>query len=217
MASWMVLFRVADGLLKDIVGDTEQFIVGNIGPDCGEPNEDWSVFNPPAQISHWMESVDKSGIRSDAFYEQYVRDNCLDKRYPFYVGYYVHLVTDILWRTAIYLPAKEKYREEFAKDHSFIWIIKEDWYDLDHKYLRDHPDFQVFRNFEKINSFPNIYLDYYSDTAIERKITYITNFYTTYEGNLDREYPYLTEETVNTFVAEAIVEIRRDLISKGII
>jgi hypothetical protein len=199
----------------EIGGDAERFIVGNIGPDCGEPNEDWSIFNPPTQISHWMNTEDKSGIQSEAFYEQYVRDNSLDERYPFYVGYYVHLLTDILWRTAIYLPAKEKYGENLAKDHKFIWVIKEDWYDLDHKYLRDHPDFRTFRSFEKISSFPNIYLDYYSDTAIERQIKYIADFYNTYEGNLDREYPYLKEETVNTFVAEAVGIIRRDLVSKG--
>lgn len=217
MASWMVHFRVADGLLEDIKGDAEQFIVGNIGPDCGEPNEDWSVFHPPAQISHWMETVDKSGIRSDAFYEQYVRDNSDDERYPFYVGYYIHLLTDILWRNAIYLPAKERYREEFVRDPGFIWTIKEDWYDLDHKYLRDHPEFLIFRRFEKISSFQNIYLDNYSDTAIEKRIKYISHFYNTYEGNLDREYPYLTEEAVDTFVAETVGEIRRDLISKGII
>lgn len=217
MASWMVHFRIADGLLEDIKGSPEQFIVGNIGPDCGEPNEDWSVFHPPTQISHWMETEDKSGIRSEDFYEQYVKDNCLDERYPFYVGYYVHLLTDILWRTAIFLPAKEKYSEDFAKDHKFIWVIKEDWYDLDHKYLRDHPDFRIFRSFEQISSFPNIYLDYFSETAIERQIKYISHFYNTYEGNLDREYSYLSEESVDTFVAESVGIIRRDLVLRGII
>ena len=53
MASWMAHLRVADKLLDEI-GDLPQahFIVGNIAPDSGEPNEDWSVFIPSTDISH---------------------------------------------------------------------------------------------------------------------------------------------------------------------
>ena len=42
MASWMVHLRIADKLLellKDI--DETAFVMGNIAPDSGVPNEDW--------------------------------------------------------------------------------------------------------------------------------------------------------------------------------
>ena len=54
MASWMVHLRVADKLMGKIrfVNPTE-FIVGNIAPDSGVPNADWSVFTPSTTVSHF--------------------------------------------------------------------------------------------------------------------------------------------------------------------
>lgn len=41
MASWMVHLRIADLLLSQISGlCPTEFIVGNIAPDSGVPNED---------------------------------------------------------------------------------------------------------------------------------------------------------------------------------
>ena len=213
----MVHFRVADALLDEIGGNTEQFIVGNIGPDCGEPNEDWSQFSPPAEVSHWNPEKSKRGIQSEAFYDHYVKDQSSDSRYYFYVGYYVHLLTDKLWSSIIYEPTVAKFHDKLEQDSKFIWVIKEDWYDLDAKYLRGNPDFRTFRIFNRITTFPNIYLDYYSEKAIERRIEYISNFYNTYDSNLDREYPYLSVEQMDSFVVSASEEIRKDLISKRIL
>ena len=54
MASWMVHLRIADKLLeklKDI--DEIAFVMGNIAPDSGVPNEDWLQFAPPKVISYF--------------------------------------------------------------------------------------------------------------------------------------------------------------------
>ena len=54
MASWMVHLRVAESLLSKIANLSEtEFIVGNIAPDSGVPNEDWSVFTPNTTVSHF--------------------------------------------------------------------------------------------------------------------------------------------------------------------
>ena len=217
MASWMVHFRIADALLDEIGGNAEQFIVGNIGPDCGEPNEDWSKFTPSTEVSHWNPNRSKGFIMSDEFFDTYIRGKKSDSRYHFYVGYYVHLLTDKLWHSMIYTPTKVRYQEQLEQDSKFIWVIKEDWYDLEARYLRDHPDFRTFRIFDKITAFPNVYLDYYTEGAIERQIKYISNFYNTYEGNLDREYPFLSEGQMNDFVTSAVEEIRKDLKTRGIL
>ncbi len=217
MASWMVHFRIADGLLEEVQGEVEKFIVGNIGPDCGEPNEDWSKFSPPTDISHWMRSNTKESIDSDAFYERYLKDKKDTSGFSFYLGYYVHLLTDILWKIKIHQPTKEKYLEQFQRDDKFIWVVKEDWYDLDHKYLRDHPEFRTFRIFDKITTFPNTYLDYYSEVAIENQIGYISQFYNTFHGDLDREYPYLDQDRMDAFVTEALGMIREDLRNKDLL
>ena len=56
MASWMVHLRVADELLKQIESlDEQAFVMGNIAPDSGVPNEDWTVFQPPKDVSHFSE------------------------------------------------------------------------------------------------------------------------------------------------------------------
>ncbi|WP_154675007.1 hypothetical protein [Desnuesiella massiliensis] len=47
-------------------------------------------------------------------------------------------------------PKKEKYIEEFNKDKNFIWTMKKDWYDIDHIYLKQHPDFYAFKVFSSI-------------------------------------------------------------------
>lgn len=56
MAIWITYFCIADYFLDRIPGIVPRsFVVGNIGPDCGAPNEGWSVFTPPTEISHWKE------------------------------------------------------------------------------------------------------------------------------------------------------------------
>ena len=54
MASWMVHLRVADKLLERLskVEETE-FIVGNIAPDSGVPNADWTAYAPSTKVSHF--------------------------------------------------------------------------------------------------------------------------------------------------------------------
>ena len=54
MASWMVHLRIADRLLDQFPDLSPiEFIVGNIAPDSGVPNEDWSAFSPPTSVSHF--------------------------------------------------------------------------------------------------------------------------------------------------------------------
>ena len=60
MASWMVHLRIADKLLESLpVTAPVEFIVGNLAPDSGVPNEDWSAFSPPTKISHFKSGTEK--------------------------------------------------------------------------------------------------------------------------------------------------------------
>ncbi len=218
MASWMVHFRIADLFLNKISNISyTHFIVGNIAPDSGEPNEDWSKFTPPSEVSHFLKGSSKSEIMSDKFFEIYLVNKNENEVQSFYLGYYIHLLTDILWSKYIVTPLKEKFKTEFENDKNFIWTVKKDWYDLDHLYLKENPNFRTFRIFESITSFPNNYLDFYSNTAFEKRIKYISDFYNNFDGELNREYIYLTKEQVNEFVNIASKEIEEDLISKNLI
>lgn len=59
MASWMVHLRIADELLQNLKQiDETAFIIGNMAPDSGVPNEDWSKFNPPYDVTHFKSRND---------------------------------------------------------------------------------------------------------------------------------------------------------------
>ncbi len=204
MATWGLHIRVAEKLLKrGYVLDREKFLIGNIGPDCGMPNEDWSRFNPPREISHWCDR-DGRNITPERFFETYLSERVgdLGKR-SFYLGYYVHLLLDIEWGKIIDRK-KEKDRNyaPLREDKRFIWTIKKDWYDLDHLYFQKNRDSLFFKIFPYVERVPH-YLDYYPRGAISRQIRYITDFYQNPPENLDREYIYLSEKEMDDFVVRS--------------
>ena len=205
MASWMVHLRVADKLLsKNRFVNPTEFIVGNIAPDSGVPNEDWSVFTPSTKVSHFKTEKGKKA-NPDAFAEKYflprMQETYNAKQYSFYLGYLVHLMTDVAWSQNIVHPAMDTFADQKAADpEGFIWKMKEDWYDLDFLYLRDHPDFRAFRIYSGAEGFVNEFMEEFSPDAFDNRRQYITSFYQQNRENLDRAYPYLTKEEMDAFV-----------------
>ena len=212
MASWMVHLRIADQLLDEISGlSPMEFIVGNIAPDSGVPNEDWSVFTPSTKVSHFK-TGQHNKAEPEAFAKKYFQPEMLgsytQKQYSFYLGYLVHLMTDVAWSAKIVRPAKIAFAKEQAADpDKFIWKMKEDWYDLDFRYLRDHPDFRAFQVYKDAVGFSNVYMEEFSADAFDNRRQYITGFYMQEKDNLDREYPYLTQAQMDAFVTQTAQDI----------
>ena len=211
MASWMVHLRIADKLLDAIPGlSPVEFIVGNIAPDSGVPNADWSSFTPNTKISHFKTGNQKAG--PEAFAEKYFtpaqRTGYDARQYGFYLGYLTHLLTDKLWSDRIARPSFQRFigGESPGKD-PLVWTIKEDWYDLDYKYLRDHPGFRAFRVYLGAVGFRNDFMEEFSADAFDNRRQYITDFYLQGKDNLDREYPYLTQQEMDAFTETAAREI----------
>lgn len=215
MASWMVHLRIADRLLTEISGLSEtEFIVGNIAPDSGVPNEDWSAYVPDKEVSHFKRKKPGGGksIDTAAFTRKYFTAEqqrvYSRKQYSFYLGYLVHLLTDILWADNIFAPTAETDSPECASDRkAFIEKVKADWYDLDYLYLRKHPDFRAFRIYQDAVGFVNTYMDEFGANAFDNRRAYITDFYLQENDHLDREYPYLTEAEMDAFVENSATEI----------
>lgn len=211
MASWMVHLRIADKLL-DKMPDLApvEFIVGNIAPDSGVPNADWSAFTPDTTVSHFR--TGKPGRRkadpapfAAKYFTPAQQKNYNDRQYAFYLGYLVHLMTDVLWSDNIVAPTLLKFHKADAPDReAFIWKAKEDWYDLDYKYLRDHHGFRAFRVYLGAVGFRNEFMEEFSPDAFDNRRIYITDFYLQGKDNLDREYPYLTEAEMDAFVTNAV-------------
>lgn len=208
MASWMVHLRLADKLLDRIpdLSPTE-FVVGNIAPDSGVPNEDWSVFTPSKTVSHFkLNDQAPKSIHIPSFVGQYFTPelrNGYDKQaYSFYLGYLTHLLTDCLWSERIPIPNPD------CEDRTaFVNKVKEDWYDLDYLYLRKHPNFRAFSVFDQAVGFKNTYMDIFAPDAFDNRRQYITGFYREPNDHLDREYPYLTEAEADAFVEQAAEDI----------
>ena len=57
MATWGAHFRIAENILKEYPNLNRSFFaIGNIAPDCGIPNENWTSFTPPKDVSHFTVS-----------------------------------------------------------------------------------------------------------------------------------------------------------------
>ena len=218
MATWGLHIRVAENLLnKDHDLDYEKFLVGNIGPDCGEPNEDWSQFNPPKEVSHWI-GCGRKKIYPDNFYDAYLSDKVGDKeKRSFYIGYYTHLMVDKEWKKLVdRKKEKDLHYAPLKEDKAFIWTIKKDWYDLDHLYFRENRESLFFKIFPRVETFPD-YLHYYPRGAIEKQVKFISDFYLNPPENLDREYIYLTSDEMNDFVDRTVAYTELILEEKGLI
>ena len=133
-------------------------------------------------------------------------------QYSFYLGYLTHLVTDVLWSERIVHPSLDAFPELVAQGKdTAIWRFKEDWYDLDFKYLRDHPGFRAFSLYRGAEGFQNSYMEEFSEDAFDDRRRYITGFYLEGRDDLDREYPYLSEEAMDRFVKDAADSILQQL------
>ena len=207
----MIHLRVADQLLQRLPGlDDTCFVMGNIAPDSGVPDADGVSFHPPKRVSHYQEKRDgKTVFEIQRFTDRFLTpDRCLRytlKELSFYAGYWAHLLTDVLWIRDVLRPAIRRFPQDYARDKlGFIICCKRDWYDLDFLYLQQHPDFAAFRICEEnAAGFRNDYLDYFSPTAFDERRQFICGFYRSPHGKLERDYPYLTKEEADAFVARA--------------
>ena len=219
MATWISHLRIADFFLERIPDYSRtDFIVGNLGPDSGVPNEDWSSFTPSTEISHWrnieMPNRHEKEIDFNGFANKYL--NQKSQGYYFYLGYYMHLLSDYFWGQLIYLPKYIKFQNEMNKNPQLIWEIKKDWYDLDFEYLNTFTKFEAYSLFIEIKEFRNIYLDYFSENAFTRQILYIQDFYKKKKELIGKEYKYLKKEEMEYYIKEVCKKIESIVSDKNL-
>ncbi|WMJ88532.1 zinc dependent phospholipase C family protein [Anaerocolumna sp. MB42-C2] len=215
MASWMVHLRITDKLLDELCNlSYTEFVVGNIAPDSGIPNDDWSVFTPSGDVSHFK-TTDADGLKDihlNEYVEQYFsieqRKRYSSKQKSFYLGYLTHLLTDMMWANLIVRPCKDKFKYLYYKDRTeWIWTLKKDWYDLDFLYIRNNPNFRAFSIYKNAVGFLNEYIDFFVADAFDIRREYITSFYSKEKDDLEREYTYLSEIEMDRFVNESAEKI----------
>lgn len=212
MGTWISHFRVAESLLERWPGlDARQFVIGNVAPDSGRPNHDWTSFDPPKSVTHFLQPGEDEGrIRDLTFYREFVHPlrGGDPARFSFMLGYFAHLVTDNLWMHLIGHSTQQAFAAEFAQDKAATWErVKDDWYGLDHKYLRDCPDNAFVRWVVDAPNPPSPFSFLPSD-ALAYRLDDLRGFYSRPEEFvLDREYPYLSEASMDRAVQDCAREI----------
>lgn len=226
MATWITHLRIAEKLFQKISGlDEIPFLYGNLAPDSGLPNEDWTLYDPPKEVTHFLdEARGEDDIKDLIFYRQYLQGTDVSKQkseYSFRLGYFTHLVTDQFWWNKIGITM-EAINQELFSTHSrgeAIGILKTDWYDLDHKFLRDHPGYIIWQKYFE-SGIPKIGLPFMPQNAFEIQMKFIKEYYTTPDADriLDRAYPYLNEKILNLFIDETSKAIIRliQLLDEGL-
>ncbi|GGL72270.1 hypothetical protein GCM10010840_08000 [Deinococcus aerolatus] len=208
MGTWISHFRIAERLLEHLPDlDAEAFILGNVAPDSGRPNADWTAFDPPKTETHFLRPGEDEGrIRDLQFYRDFVRPTLLEDRQAasFVVGYFTHLVSDNLWMHLIGQPCEDMFAAEFSANRAATWNrVKDDWYGLDHKYLRDVPD-NVFSQVVMGAANPSSPLTFLPTEALADRLDDLRVFYgQPGDLTLDRPYPYLSEASMNQAVQDS--------------
>ena len=137
MGTWISHLRIAENLLEYFPNvDEVTFAFGNLSPDFGIPNADWTEFDPPKEVTHFLhKGEEEDAIHDLVYYRQYLAD--IDPTddihlYSFRLGYFFHLICDILWAKRIGAATKEQFKELFASDQKkAVSLVKDDWYRLD--------------------------------------------------------------------------------------
>ncbi len=219
MASWMIHLRVAEKLIDRLkIEYAREFIVGNIAPDSGEPNENGIGFTPSAEVSHFnrtnpneIKDVDEQKYIK-LYFTKEQQAGYTKAEQEFYLGYLTHLLTDKLWVRDIVVPASVQFKELFEQDRGTFWQnIKRDWYDLDALYLKEHPEFRVFQLYRECVGFQNRYLDFFSKDAFDNRRRYIVDFYLKNSQSVEERELYLTRQELDVFVERAAEEIGEEV------
>ena len=176
----------------------------------GIPNETWTEFDPPKEVTHFLrkgEGEDK--IHDLVYYREYLAN--IDPQddiqlYSFRFGYFTHLICDILWSKYLLKPTKTMCREMLEEDHLKAWgIIKDDWYGLDQLYNRAHPE-NLFWNVIQKTPSPPSYLPFVNEKALHTQYDHIRRFYGEPDPEffIERKFPYLNESTMTRVVKDTV-------------
>jgi hypothetical protein len=143
------------------------------------------------------------------YYQQYLKDINPEEDiqlYSFRLGYFFHLICDIMWARRIAAATKLQFRELFEKDRrEAVGLVKDDWYGLDQLYVRAHPE-HIFWRVIMTQPYPRSYLPFVIEKALHHQYDHIRRYYSAQEDTwyLSIPYHYLNETTMTCIVNESI-------------
>lgn len=211
MGTWISHLRIAENLLSQFPKvDEVTFTFGNLSPDSGIPNADWTEFDPPKEVTHFLHrGEEEHAIHDLLYYRQYLKDIDPEddiKLYSFRLGYFFHLICDIMWARRIVPATKQQFKQLFEQDRrEAVNLVKGDWYGLDQLYVRDHPEHIFWRVIMTCAS-PRSYLPFVNEQALHHQYDHIRRFYSEQEDKwfLSLPYQFLNENTMTRVVNDSV-------------
>jgi hypothetical protein len=214
MASWAIHFRIADWFLDKIPNlDKDYFIIGNIAPDCGVPLVGKRGYNPSGFITHRTNDGNKSDCDYDSIYSEFIKNESDIKRKSFYIGFFVHYMTDCFWAREKCIPIENTYGS-FGENRKLSRAVKREWYNLDFNFFKNNisPSFELFKTYGEFNE---PYPDFYKNNEITNRMEYIVSFYKSNEP-VEMEYKYTNETDVEKFVLSVPNLIYQELQNRNV-
>jgi len=208
MGSWIYHIRIAEDLLQRWPSlDPMTFVCGSLAPDSGRPSADWSSFDPPKEVTHFLRPKTlRPRIADLDFYRAYIAAQSHKDalRCAFSLGYFCHLLADNLWIVQVEPASRSENAELFARMGEAAWnTIKQDWYDLDRLYLASHPECLYWRFQAKVPAMPR-YLEFLDWDSLYEQYDYMRAFYQQPSDQpLERGYKYLNQSTMARCVADS--------------
>lgn len=207
MCTWIVHLRVADTYIKrGIIPDKykTEFIIGSVAPDCGYGTKDVAnTFVPPPSVTHLAPDGNKRHCDYKKFYDIYLSNKTQDGAYFFALGYYIHLISDVLWSEHIYMPIKAKFERKTKHNPRFMQTVKKSWQNPDFDFLRQHPDFEPYKLLCE-NKQVDDYLPFYEPGQLTTQTRYIADYYRDFEHYIkETDTLCLTETDIENFIEMA--------------
>ena len=211
MGTWISHLRIAEKLIDHFPNlDEVTFTFGNLSPDSGVPNADWTEFDPPKEVTHFLQKgEDEDAIHDLVYYRGYLTDSKPKddiQLYSFRLGYFFHLICDIMWAKRVWVATQQQFKPLFDRGRKkAVSLVKDDWYGLDQLYVRDHPE-HIFWRVIMANSYPPAYLPFVKVEALHHQYDHICKFYSEQEDKwfLSIPYQYLSETTMTRIVDDSV-------------
>ncbi len=212
MATWIFHLRVAQKIAENFKFDIDEtaYYIGAIAPDSGQMIDNFT-YVPTKDVSHWKRegvSYEQRFEDNTEFYKKYGENETDITRKSFYLGYYIHILTDTIYVRDIIYPYMDLKGRPFWKEN--ITGIRAGWYEIDYRFLAANKDFYPFELLKKVKTFPNTYLDYFAYDDIIERVKFAVELYTRATVHPDLEFfthtPEKAEEMA-VYMTETITEL----------
>jgi hypothetical protein len=215
MATWVLHLRVAE-IVKKSLGlnvDETAYYVGSIAPDSGRMVDNFTYL-PSKDVSHWKRegvTYEQRFEDNGDFFRKYGENENNLFRKSFYLGYYVHILTDTIYVRDIIAPFIREHGKPFWREN--IEKIRSGWYEIDHRFVDRNKNFRPLELIYGVKEFKNDFLDYFTEDDITERILFAAELYKNGKPNENAEFVTHDEkkaeelvELMSTTIAEILKE-----------